>query len=263
MTFTLLFVCQLASAMATGKRQRQEGETMATEEVSVQSGSEQEGVLQAPQVGRSCKVKLIAETILPPTRPCQRLCRPRAGLVSIPGRFKNYTSAYRSPASPSEMDWSTHYPAYFSSTTDKPSKQVEWADVGCGFGGLLMALAPQFPDTLMLGASDCDYDHHELTPGMEIRVTVTAYVRDRILAARQQQKRLPDDSSDKQPGGYNNVSVIRANSMKHMPNFFSKGQVRGFFVDPMPLANHQLTKVFFLFPDPHFKLRKQKARIVT
>lgn len=54
-----------------------------------------------------------------------------------------------SPASPDQMDWSVHYPKYFP----PGEKKVEWADVGCGFGGLLMALAPQFPDTLMLGGS--------------------------------------------------------------------------------------------------------------
>ncbi len=57
-----------------------------------------------------------------------------------------------SPARPEEMDWSNHYPAYFDAQSSSSSgKQVEWADVGCGFGGLLMALAPQFPETLMLG----------------------------------------------------------------------------------------------------------------
>lgn len=30
-------------------------------------------------------------------------------------------------------------------------KKVEFADIGCGFGGLLIALAPVFPDTLILG----------------------------------------------------------------------------------------------------------------
>ncbi|EKD03746.1 tRNA (guanine-N7-)-methyltransferase [Trichosporon asahii var. asahii CBS 8904] len=129
------------------------------------------------------------------------------------------------PASPDQMDWSVHYPKYFP----PGEKKVEWADVGCGFGGLLMALAPQFPDTLMLG--------------MEIRVAVTQYVSDRIAHARQE-----NAGPDGKPGGFQNVSVIRANSMKHMPNFFEKGQ---------------LSKIFFLFPDPHFKLRKQKARIVT
>ena len=33
------------------------------------------------------------------------------------------------------------------------TKNVEIADIGCGFGGLLFALAPQFPDTLMLGTT--------------------------------------------------------------------------------------------------------------
>lgn len=56
------------------------------------------------------------------------------------------------------MDWSTHYPKFFNESDEgagksKDGKQVEWADVGCGFGGLLMSLAPQFPDTLMLGMS--------------------------------------------------------------------------------------------------------------
>jgi tRNA (guanine-N7-)-methyltransferase len=31
------------------------------------------------------------------------------------------------------------------------TKNVEIADIGCGFGGLLFALAPRFPDTLILG----------------------------------------------------------------------------------------------------------------
>lgn len=63
-----------------------------------------------------------------------------------------------SPKRPELMDWSTHYPAYFSQPNEDGSiapgeKKVEWADVGCGFGGLLMALAPLFPEKLMLGTS--------------------------------------------------------------------------------------------------------------
>ena len=46
------------------------------------------------------------------------------------------------------MNWDAHYPAFAGS-----SKTPEFADVGCGFGGLLIALAPLFPDTLMLGQS--------------------------------------------------------------------------------------------------------------
>lgn len=70
------------------------------------------------------------------------------------------------------MDWVQHYPAYAegkaqeseeavadASMTEKDgartvrnmSKRVEVADIGCGFGGLLFALAPKLPDTLLLG----------------------------------------------------------------------------------------------------------------
>ena len=67
------------------------------------------------------------------------------------------------------MDWSAHFPAL----VQKPSgqretkarlnkhdgavealtKDVEIADIGCGFGGLLFALAPMMPDALILGMS--------------------------------------------------------------------------------------------------------------
>jgi len=135
------------------------------------------------------------------------------------------------PSSPEAMDWSKHFPAHVSS--DLASCKVpEFADIGCGFGGLLMALAPLFPDTLMLG--------------MEIRVQVTQYVADKISALRHTHSTPTDPKHI--PGGYQNISVVRANSMKFLPNFFGK---------------HQLSKVFFLFPDPHFKARKHKARIVS
>jgi len=65
------------------------------------------------------------------------------------------------------MDWLPYYPAYALKDGASPapqeqqeqspskvtrlSKQVEIADIGCGFGGLLFALAPHFPDTLILG----------------------------------------------------------------------------------------------------------------
>lgn len=67
---------------------------------------------------------------------------------------------------------------------------------------------------------------------MEIRTAVAAYVNDRILASRQAQTQLPAGSEGSVEGGYQNVSVIRANSMKHMPNFFAKGQVRLFNLFP-------------------------------
>lgn len=105
---------------------------------------------------------------------------------------------------------------------------------------------------------------------MEIRVQVLDFLQDKIIALRSQQTQLRADSTPsgtvptvtisnpKQishepsptiaPGFYQNVSAIRANTMKFFPNFF---------------ARHQLTKIFICFPDPHFKQRKHKARIVS
>lgn len=105
------------------------------------------------------------------------------------------------------------------------TKQVEIADIGCGFGGLLFALSPRLPDELILG--------------LEIRTSVTDFVSDKIKALRTQ-----NSSTDL----CNNISVLRANTMKFLPNFFHKAQ---------------LSKIFLCFPDPHFKARKHKARIVS
>ncbi|ROT34915.1 guanine-N(7)--methyltransferase [Sodiomyces alkalinus F11] len=155
--------------------------------------------------------------------------------------FSDHHLSY--PASPDDMDWSTYYPGFVAQNpldngepqkTETSStlaasrsltKDVEVVDIGCGFGGLLVALAPLLPDSLILG--------------LEIRVQVTHFVQDRIraLRAQNQEKNL-----------YQNIACLRANTMKFLPNFFRKGQ---------------LSKIFICFPDPHFKVRKHKARIVS
>ena len=66
---------------------------------------------------------------------------------------------------------------------------------------------------------------------------VSDYVKDKIAALRSQN-----------PGQFTNVACLRGNAMKYLPNFFRKGQ---------------LTKMFFLFPDPHFKKAKHKWRIIN
>lgn len=53
-----------------------------------------------------------------------------------------------------------------------------------------------------------------LAIGMEIRIKVSDYVKDRIEALRIQH-----------PGKYQNIACIRTNAMKYMPNYFCKGQV--------------------------------------
>ncbi len=159
-------------------------------------------------IGESGKIKM----------PKKRYYRQRAH--SNP--FSDHSLDY--PTSPDDMDWTKLYP-YYKTQDGKISKQVEIADVGCGFGGLTVALATQYPESLILG--------------MEIRVQVSQYVEDRLLALRE---------NSKVKGEYQNAAVIRANAMKFLPNFFKRGQ---------------LSKMFFCFPDPQFKQRKHKARIVT
>lgn len=117
------------------------------------------------------------------------------------------------------MNWSKFYPERFENATP----EVEFLDVGCGYGGLLITLSKMFSETLILG--------------MEIRVKVSDYVMDRIKALRLQH-----------PGSYTNIACLRTNAMKYLPNYFKKGQLK---------------KMFFLYPDPHFKKAKHKWRIIN
>lgn len=132
------------------------------------------------------------------------------------------------PRKPELMDWSSLYPHYFSTNADEnrennSKKCVEFADIGCGYGGLLVTLSPMFPDNLIIG--------------MEIRVKVSDYVSDRIAALRSQNVEQ-----------YQNIACLRTNAMKYLPNYFHKGQLK---------------KMFFLYPDPHFKKSKHKWRIIN
>ncbi|DBB05026.1 TPA: hypothetical protein ACH3X3_010296 [Trebouxia sp. C0006] len=120
---------------------------------------------------------------------------------------------------PQTLRQQQHEQAADSSQSDL---QVRFADVGCGFGGLLVRLSPLYPDKLMVG--------------MEIRDKVTNYVIERVSALRREQ-----------PGKFNNITALRTNAMRHLPNFFLKGQ---------------LHKLFFLFPDPHFKTANHRRRII-
>ncbi|KAJ1667126.1 tRNA (guanine-N(7)-)-methyltransferase (tRNA(m7G46)-methyltransferase) [Coemansia sp. RSA 1813] len=179
-------------------------------------------------------------------------------------------SAKRGPAATTDQ-----LPANKDSTA-----KVEFADIGCGYGGLLVALSPLFPNTLMVG--------------MEIRTKVVDYLQKRIEALREFQHDLvrrsnagekqiewvdvrskldqeiaalheakaPADKSNEEeeelhdngethrlvPGHYENIASMRINCQKYLPNFFEKAQ---------------LSKLFILFADPHFKRRKHKARIIS
>lgn len=128
----------------------------------------------------------------------------------------SHNDTFEYPINPEMMDWTVHYP------TLKKAPTV--LDVGCGFGGLTVKLSTLLPEELILG--------------MEIRAKVTEYVRLRIVALRK----------EKQDGSYQNVSVMRTNSMKYLPHYCKPAS---------------LTKLFFCFPDPHFKRKNYGRRIVS
>mmetsp|Transcript_9105 Transcript_9105/g.20122 ORF Transcript_9105/g.20122 Transcript_9105/m.20122 type:complete len:244 (+) Transcript_9105:131-862(+) len=125
------------------------------------------------------------------------------------------------------MDWTAdHFPNHPLLAIGREAKSIRPTvlDIGCGFGGLTVALSKILPNETVLG--------------MEIRAKVTEYVRLRISALRSE--------SDK--GEYQNTSVMRTNSMKFLPFFFPGASVK---------------KLFFCFPDPHFKRKNHPRRIIS
>mmetsp|Transcript_10103 Transcript_10103/g.18203 ORF Transcript_10103/g.18203 Transcript_10103/m.18203 type:complete len:316 (+) Transcript_10103:52-999(+) len=151
----------------------------------------------------------------------------------------SFNETFEYPTRPDLMDWTEdYYPEHpalkkdddaeknmFSNTFQCASMTIhpDVLDVGCGFGGLTMALSSALPNNTILG--------------LEIRAKVTEYVRLRIVAQRKEH-----------PGQFKNCSVMRTNAMKYLPNFFAKAS---------------LEKIFFCFPDPHFKRKNWPRRIVS
>ena len=188
------------------------------------------------------------------------------------------TSAIQYPITPYHVDWSVFYPLLFPGSDPTqlylntstypisfPTEPVHssrlafpvFLDIGCGFGGLTVSLARQFPDKKILA--------------LEIREKVSNYVGERIRALRagaQDVAEPVDESSIKQlaeevtlqpivrstlPSGesfspYDRIAVLRSNAMKSIPNFIPKASCE---------------KLFFCFPDPHFKRNNWRRRIVN
>jgi tRNA (guanine-N7-)-methyltransferase len=206
-------------------------------------------------------------------RPQKRFYRQRAHCNPLA-----HNDTYNYPVSPSEMPWN-HYQENFSNdptdhhleedeepdkagqprvddaTTTASNSIAGWLypetlrgraptvlDIGCGFGGLTMTLARLLPEEIILG--------------MEIRAKVTEYVRLRILAARQRgydnnqndTKNEPNQHPHHHHHDYANCAVLRTNSMKFLPNYFAKASIH---------------KLFFCFPDPHFKRKNHPRRIIS
>ena len=185
------------------------------------------------------------------TMPQKKFYRSRAHCNPL-----SFNEAFEYPTSPELMDWiEDHYPEHpllmmtkatkqhhaatddfhhhnetspsfsFSSSSSPENIQPNVLDIGCGFGGLTLALSNALPNHTILG--------------LEIRTKVTEYVRLRILAHRKEHH---------SKGLYQNCSVLRTNAMKYLPNFFTKASI---------------AKIFFCFPDPHFKRKNHPRRIIS
>lgn len=99
----------------------------------------------------------------------------------------------------------------------------DFLDIGCGFGGLTESLARIAPDKRVLG--------------LEIRPKVCEFVRRRIEALR-----------SREPGKFLNAACRRHNTMLSLPCLVEKESV---------------DKLFFCFPDPHFKAKNHRRRIIN
>eukprot|EP00388_Colpodella_angusta_P006449 GDKJ01019072.1.p1 GENE.GDKJ01019072.1~~GDKJ01019072.1.p1 ORF type:complete len:291 (+),score=62.12 GDKJ01019072.1:127-873(+) len=154
---------------------------------------------------------------------------------------------------PDWVDWSIHYPQFFGkpetenlylNTSEHPifytkkqpdhlngaaSRHPDWLDIGCGFGGLSVTLGEKFPQKLILA--------------LEIREKVSTYVGKRILAARFEKK--PESAEHSKLA---NVTCFRQNVMKNIVNYCRKASVE---------------RMFFCFPDPHFKKSNWRRRIIN
>jgi tRNA (guanine-N7-)-methyltransferase len=199
-------------------------------------------------------------------RPQKRFYRQRAHCNPLA-----HNDSYEYPIRPADMDWcggegeSSLYP---KPTEEVPKLPPTVLDIGCGFGGLTLALAAILPEESILG--------------LEIRAKVTEYVRLRIVAARNDPaahhinphalaSSIPISEStpaalkpaligaftkesitetEEMPTyhHYKNCAALRTNSMKFLPNYF----------DPMTIQ-----KLFFCFPDPHFKRKNHPRRIIS
>ena len=73
--------------------------------------------------------------------------------------------------------------------------------------------------------------------GLEIRAKLVDYVGQKIKASRMTTL-----------GKYDNCAVLRTNSMRHITNYFRKAS---------------LEKIFVCFPDPHFKRKNFRRRIIN
>lgn len=150
-----------------------------------------------------------------------------------------------------------------AANSGKTCAKIEFADIGCAFGGMLFALAPHFPDTLMIG--------------LEIRSKVVEFAQGKARALRAGEFQLPDPTATMAAAAgadakktdaaatsthattapdaklsaahhYNNLWFQQSNVMKFGDCYFERGQ---------------LQKLVFSHPDPHWKKSNVRRRIIA
>lgn len=123
----------------------------------------------------------------------------------------------------SPAEFHSHFAEFFPNVANPT---VEFVDIGCAFGGMLFSLAPLFPDVCMMG--------------LEIRPKVVQFAQKKTLGLR----------TEAAEGGHHfqNVWFEQLNVMKFGSNCFTKGQLR---------------KLFFCYPDPHWKRKNIRRRIIS
>lgn len=105
---------------------------------------------------------------------------------------------------------------------------ADFVDIGCGYGKFLIYTAEKYSDKVIYG--------------MEIRKKVHDFVELKIKALKENNQKCEKKDYLK------NVFVIRTNALLFFPHFFKKSS---------------LEKIFILFPDPQFKKKKKRVRIIS
>jgi len=162
------------------------------------------------------------------------------------------------PADPSHFDLAALFPAVSAAAAAAAAATAAgtpassalaadtapfWLDVGCGYGGLLCEMAAKFPEVLMLG--------------LEIRDRVAEFCQMKLDSLRKRGGEGGETAEGKDEVvssslsvglPFGNLAFLRSNAMKYLPNYFEK---------------RRLDKIFFCYPDPHFKKRKHRQRIIS
>lgn len=189
-------------------------------------------VIKSPSHHTGTPPQIIAHSTTPAHPASSTLASTTEGKLALASRVKWLTSKreFRARAHSNPLNDGLFHPpltpAHFNVArvyVNPPCVHVQWCDIGCGYGGLLASLSAAFPDRTMLG--------------LEIRDRVADFCRRRLIELRQQH-----------PGEYGNVWFERTNAMKFLPNYFARGT---------------LEKLFFCYPDPHFKRKKNRQRIIS